>query len=306
MIEAASRLYHLDRWDDIRFVLAVARAGSFYNAGQSLATSQSTVSRRVQFLEKRLGTKIFDRHSHGMRLTTAGNELVARARAMEDAAHAIELHLSGADMRMNGIVRLSAPDGLLTHWLVPALAEFRSTFPGIRVDLMASSKVPCLGTGETDVAICMNHPVGHRVVAMRAADIRFTLFATTGYIKAFGTPKVREELRNHWFVEHTGQLGLEQLESWRNFVSQHQRVACHADTSSSFLAALLSGFGIGLCPDFYRFVQPELVPIAIDTGCSASVWLMSHEETNRSARIRALLNFLKRRFAEHRGLWFSE
>jgi len=98
----------------------------------------------------------------------------------------------------------------------------------------------------------------------------------------------------------------EQLESWRNFVSQHQRVACHADTSSSFLAALLSGFGIGLCPDFYRFVQPELVPIAIDTGCSASVWLMSHEETNRSARIRALLNFLKRRFAEHRGLWFSE
>jgi DNA-binding transcriptional LysR family regulator len=305
MIEPAPRHYHLDSWDDIRFVLAVARAGSFYNAGQSLATSQSTVSRRVQFLEKRLGTKIFDRHSHGMRLTSAGSELVARARAMEDAAHGIERHLSGTDMRMTGVVRLSAPDGLLTHWLVPALAEFRAAFPGIRVDLMSSSKVPSLGTGETDVAICMNYPVGHRIVAMRAADIRFTLFAAPIYIGAFGVPTKRDDLADHWIVEHTGQLALHQLDQWRQFIDSHPRVACHADTSSSFMAALLSGFGIGLCPDFYRIVQPELVPIAVDTGCSASVWLISHQETNRSARIRALLNFLKRRFKEHRGIWFS-
>lgn len=304
MSELAPGHYHLDRWDDIRFVLAVARAGSFLNAGQSLATSQSTVSRRVQFLEKRLGTKIFDRHAHGMRLTSAGSELVARARAMEDAAHGIELHLSGADMRMTGIVRLSAPDGLLTHWLVPALTEFRTAFPGIRIDLMSGSRAPSLGTGEADIAICMNYPVGHRIVTMRAANIRFTLFAAPTYINRFGVPTTLEELADHWIVDHTGQLALEQLEDWRHLVARHQRVACHADSSSGFLAALRSGFGIGLCPDFYRIVEPDLVPIPLDTGCVAGVWLLSHEETNRSARIRAVLSFLKRRFEEQRGVWF--
>jgi DNA-binding transcriptional LysR family regulator len=298
--------YHLDRWDDVRYVLAVARTGSFFSAGQALATSQSTVSRRIQHLEKRLGTKIFDRHSHGMRLTPAGSDLVQRAQSMEDAAFSIERHLSGVDNKMSGLIRISAPDGLLTHWLVPVLKGFRAAHPSIRIDLITGSGPVDLAACQADVAIRMVPPTEQRVVALRSADVGFSLFAAQSYIDAYGAPQSISDLHEHWIVDHTAQLALGQLDAWRRIIGSHQRVACHSDSSSGFIAALHAGYGIGLCPDFYSMVTPELVRLPIDVGCRASVWLLSHEETNRSARVRALLSFIKDAFRKHRGIWFCE
>lgn len=295
--------HHLDRWDDIRYVLAAAKMGSFFSAGQSLATSQSTVSRRIQYLENRLGTKIFERHAQGIRLTPVGTDLVERAQAMADAADGIERYLCGSDSRLGGTVRLTAPDGLLTHWLVPLLHEFRGEYPSVRVDLISGTVDLC--AGEVDIAIRMSAPVEPRVVALKAADVRFTLFAAQSYIDSHGVPASMSQLETHWIVDHTGQLALGQLDPWRQLVKSHLRVACHSDTSSAFMAALRAGFGIGLCPDFYRMVAPDLVPIALDTECWASLWLMSHEETNGNARTRAVLDFLRQRFRRDHGVWFN-
>ena len=81
---------HLGSWDDVQYVLAVAKTGSFIVAAEKLGTNQSTVSRHVQRLERRLGVKLFDRYSHGMRLTPSGAGLIEKARNMEAAANEIE------------------------------------------------------------------------------------------------------------------------------------------------------------------------------------------------------------------------
>src|ERR1035441_457620 len=84
----------LGSWNDLQFVLAVARLGSFLKAARVLETNQSTVARRIQRLEFALGTKIFDRHAHGMELTPPGQVLFDKAVAMENITREVRAHLA--------------------------------------------------------------------------------------------------------------------------------------------------------------------------------------------------------------------
>ena len=80
----------LGDWDDVRFFLAVAKTGSFSAAATQLNTKQTTVGRRIQALERRLGAKLFDRHRHGMEVTPAARGVLVQAESMMSNATAIE------------------------------------------------------------------------------------------------------------------------------------------------------------------------------------------------------------------------
>src|ERR1700743_1939009 len=85
----------LGDWDDVRFFLAVAKTGSFSAAANQLNTKQTTVGRRIQALERRLGAKLFDRHRHGMEVTPAARGVLVQAESMLSHATSIERHLAG-------------------------------------------------------------------------------------------------------------------------------------------------------------------------------------------------------------------
>src|SRR6185437_7725162 len=93
-------------WNDIQCALAVAVAGSFHVAAPQLGVYETTISRRVQTLERELGAKLFVRHAHGMALTPAGESLVEKARAMEDAAKVLRHDIGSFDAKLSGVVRL--------------------------------------------------------------------------------------------------------------------------------------------------------------------------------------------------------
>ena len=83
----------LGDWDDVRFFLAVAKTGSFSAAATQLNTKQTTVGRRIQALERRLGAKLFDRHRHGYQVTAIVGLRVARTLA-GDAGLPSQCHVS--------------------------------------------------------------------------------------------------------------------------------------------------------------------------------------------------------------------
>ena len=117
----------LGDWDDVRFFLAVAKTGSFSAAATQLNTKQTTVGRRIQALERRLGAKLFDRHRHGMEVTPAARGVLVQAESMLSNATSIERHLAGLDREMAGVVRVAATEGLAATWLVPRLGQLRIT-----------------------------------------------------------------------------------------------------------------------------------------------------------------------------------
>src|SRR5258706_15816298 len=102
----------LGDWDDVRFFLAVAKTGSFSAAAAQLSTKQTTVGRRIQALERRLGAKLFDRHRYGMEATPAARGVLEQAEAMMANATAVERHLAGIDDEMSGSGPGAATDGM--------------------------------------------------------------------------------------------------------------------------------------------------------------------------------------------------
>lgn len=296
---------HLESWNDIQYVLAVGRGGSFLAASERLGTNQSTVSRHVQRLEKRLGAKLFDRFAHGMRPTPMGRDLIEKARQMETAAHEIERHLAGADQRMTGTVCIAISDGISTYWLTPAMLDFHRQHPHVCIDLIAGSGPVDLLAREADIAIRLFAPKQERYVASKVGCIRFSLFADRKYIDRFGVPASIEALSSHRIVDHGAYVPIVSLTRWHALLAAHPHIVFRPNTTGSFLAAVRAGYGIGLFPNFYSMVSPDLVRLDLDLEQQAPVWMLAHEETIASARVRAVFDFLSRRFRQDRDAWFS-
>ena len=97
-------------WDDLRTLLAVARGGSLAAAARRLGVNHSTVFRRINALEARLGLRLFERLRSGYLPTAAGSELLESAERIETELLDVERRLAGRDLRLTGAIRLTAPD----------------------------------------------------------------------------------------------------------------------------------------------------------------------------------------------------
>ena len=146
------------------------KTGSFSAAATQLNTKQTTVGRRIQALERRLGAKLFDRHRHGMEVTPAARGVLVQAESMLSNATSIERHLAGLDREMAGVVRVAATEGLAAHWLVPRLTELRRPHPDIVVQVIAGDQVLDLATRQADLAIRFFRPTSNQLVAARSAS----------------------------------------------------------------------------------------------------------------------------------------
>jgi len=111
-------------WDNVRVFLAVARGGQFVAAAKRLKLDHATVSRRIAALEETVGAKLFDRRTTGAKLTGAGERFIGAAEQMESAFLHAQGEISGVDLELSGDVRIGAPDGFSTYYLVGALRDF--------------------------------------------------------------------------------------------------------------------------------------------------------------------------------------
>jgi LysR family transcriptional regulator for metE and metH len=137
-------------------VQAVAETGSLTSAGRQLHLTQSALSHQLLDLEERLGTKLFHRVSRHMRLTPAGERILATARrVLQDLEHAEdEVRLLAAERR--GLVRITVECYTCYHWLPDLMQRFRKKRPGIeiRIDANATHRaIEALREGSVDLAL---------------------------------------------------------------------------------------------------------------------------------------------------------
>jgi DNA-binding transcriptional LysR family regulator len=294
----------LGDWDDVRFFLAVAKTGSFSAAATQLNTKQTTVGRRIQALERRLGAKLFDRHRHGMEVTPAARGVLVQAESMMSNATSIERHLAGLDREMAGVVRIASTEGIAAHWLVPRLSQLRRTHPDIIVQVIAGDQVLDLATRQADLAIRFFRPTSNQLVAARVGQFNMSVFAAPSYIEQFGLPQNLEALREHHIVDHTVLHSLPAMKPWSEVVERAPSVVLRTNSSYAAMEAVTVGYGISVFPDYVSKMS-NLAPAPIDLKIVRDIWLVSHEETNKGARIRTVIDYVRDKFREDEREWFS-
>ena len=293
-------------WSSLKDFLSVAECGSLSEAARRLAVSQPTLTRRMAALEESLGAELFRRGPRGLELTGTGEALLGPAHQMEAGAQAVELAARGRDLSLSGLVRLTTTEGLALAWLAPELARFRERHPRIDVEVIIRNTSLNLLRREADVAIRLGRPQQAELVARRVSEMVLGLYASRAYVAYHGEPGSLAELAEHTAVAFDEAELYTGAGSWleRNLGDAH--VAYRANTLSGQRAAIRAGFGIGGQACFIADGDPELTRVLPEVEIRLEIWLVTHPGLRRSARIRALYDFLAERLAEATPLLTGE
>ena len=126
-------------WDDLKIILAICRSGSLSGAARILDTSHSTVFRQINAIEERFATRFFNRFPNGYEMTEAGEAALHVATKIEEEIHGLSRELQGKDLRLQGKIRLTAPEGICHYLLSPLLTQFYRLHPDIHIELIVTS-----------------------------------------------------------------------------------------------------------------------------------------------------------------------
>jgi len=280
-------------WDDLKYFLAVARCGGLRNAARILKTSPATVGRRVAVLEDRLGARLFDRSQTGYSLTQSGEAVRLRAEEVEEAILSVEREALGRDLRPAGKVRLSTTSDIASLVIGPSLGEFRRTYPEISLEIVASTDIINLSRREADIALRTVRPTQADVVIRHVGWWNLGLFASRAYAAGHGLKPGTTEFSGLEIITWN-----EEVAGWRGgpWFAEHARgatVALAANTRRIHHAACRAGMGIAILPCLMAENDSELICLLPpEKVISVELWLVVHRDLTRTARVRAVIDFL--------------
>ncbi|RZS56665.1 LysR family transcriptional regulator [Sphaerotilus mobilis] len=238
--------------NDVAVFVQVVRFGSFAEASRRLGMPPNTLSRRVQQLEAQLGTRLMQRSTRSLALTSAGQAFHARcADAVDGLVNAGDELLSGT-AEPSGLVRVAAPADFFDLFPMEWLTEFLSAHPRVRVDFVLSDARADLIADRIDVAIRGGPLEDSGFFARKVLDAGVdALVASPAYLSSRGSPGELTELVEHDCLVFANPAG---RTTWHlkgpDGVDAEVQVAGRfsGNTAQALRKAALAGLGIALLP----------------------------------------------------------
>jgi DNA-binding transcriptional LysR family regulator len=275
-------------WEDLRFFVALARAGSLSAAARTLRVSHATVGRRVAALEAVLGQSLFDRRADGFGLTDYGASVMELAVDMDERAHTIARR-AGRGEALSGTVRLTATEALAERLLIPRLATFRRRHPGIALEVLVDSRSLSLAKREADLAIRVARPQAGELFTRRLATMAYGVYgaprgdpsAWVGYDDAFAhLPEAQ------WLARH----------------GRGERVVLRTNSVVAQLAAARAGYGKALLPCWLAAEERGIVAMTPPAALpEREIWLVVHRDLKDVPRVRAVMDAIVTMFDGERA-----
>lgn len=281
---------HLQNWDDLRLIHAIAQSGSLAAAAERLGIDASTVFRRLGQIEARLGAKLFERHRSGYVLTAIGEEFSAIGHGVDARMTALALKLSGQDPSPAGDVRLTTNDTLLVHLLVPIFARLKERHPQIRLDIVLANQALNLSRRDADIAVRATDMPPETLVGRRIASIAWAIYGRHEDWQGRALPADRATA--DW-VALGDNLAHLKVARYVHGAVPPEKVPYRINTVLGLSEAVAAGIGIGPLPCFIADRHEGLVRLAPpEDEFSTGLWLLTHPELRGAPRIRAVLDVL--------------
>jgi DNA-binding transcriptional LysR family regulator len=280
-------------WDDLRLFVAIARTRRLSAAARQLGVRHTTLSRRLEALERSLDGRLFHRTAGGYLLTALGQEVLATAEGMQRAADTIEARARETTGRVSGRVRLALAPEFASHWLAPHLPALRLRHPQIDVQILVGTRQRDLSRGEAELAVQAPRPSQIGLVVTRIGRAAALLYATSSLL---GSRRVRvtdaASLGDLPLLVYTPQLTLLQRARWFQALLASARTVLETNSTHALLAAAKASAGVAVLPRFVARAERGLVPVSAPVS-EVDVWLVTHPEFRRDPKVRAMAEFLK-------------
>lgn len=273
-------------WNDLKYVLTVARHGGLSQAAKILGSSASTVARHVQQLETALGHTLFLRQQSGYLLTDEGKEVLSLITNVEQALLALERRdANSANREVRGFVRLASAELMANYLITPNLPKLYQRHPHLQVDLAVSLKLADLNRREADLALRMTNP-GEKhgeqdYIGISMGKLRFSAYRSK-----------HMENEDHYINWGSDWEHLP-MAQWmkQHFKSQEPRFT--SNSANVQLQAARSGIGVAMLPCFIGDADRDLVKLNLHKNeLSRDIWLVYHRDLKASSRVQAMKDFL--------------
>jgi DNA-binding transcriptional LysR family regulator len=290
-------------WDDLRTVLALARSGGLAGAAAALGVNQSTVFRRVNRLEARLAVRLFDRLQSGYVATADGERLLEAAERMEEEATALDRAITGSDCRLSGLLRVTSSETTASHILTRHLAGFRRQHPGIEIELIVENRVLSLTRREADVALRPTRPSENGLFGRKLSDIAWAIYGSLEYFAAHGRPVEAADLAGHALIGWDEPQTYGAVTRWLAKAAPGNRPAYRSNSLLNQRDAVRAGIGVAALPCFLGDGEAGLVRVIGPVPALVrELWLVTHEDLRRTARVEAFFATMGAAIKEDRPL----
>jgi len=297
-------------WSDYPVFLAVAQAGSLTAAGKKLGMSQPTVGRRIRALEDHFKTTLLKRQDGQLIPTTFGQSMLDHISRMQDEAAAIDRSSATLEDSLSGVVRLSATEGIGTAWLPGVMQRFRAEHPDVLVDIGISFENHNLAQREADIALRWKNPgEQNSLIGRKVADVSFGMFASPEYLALAGTPETLEDLSKHDGVIATimdGKILWIKDPDTDEPIHLPGRITFKSNSIWAFYEGMEQGYGLGMLPVCgFDARSRHLTRVMAEMQHREALYLVAHQDLKRSARIRAVFDYLVEAFRQD-SAFFSQ
>ncbi len=284
-------------WDDMRVFLALQRGGSVRAAAARLNIAQSTVSRRLEGLERRLGARLFHRMPRGLLLTQTGEEIRGHAEAAETTMLEIEREVLGRDAALEGRIVIAMPPPMASHVLMPDLAEFAALHPGIELEFLASYALSDLSAREADIAVRFTARPEEHLIGRRLPDFGAAIYATPEYLENHRL--TGPGANGRWI----GWMDAARMNRWiRKSAFPDCRLHWIMPDIGSQIAACEAGLGLVQFACVFGDARPALVRVPPgDVVAHHPVWVLTHADLKTTERVRVCLRFIADRLQARQG-----
>jgi len=295
-------------WDKLRIFHAVAEAGSFTHAAQTLHLSQSAISRQVSALEQDVGVPLFQRHARGLILTEQGEILYRTAHDVLMKLENVRSRLSESREKPSGHLRVTTTFGMSSGWLVERMPEFLDRYPDVQVQLLLDDEELDLTMRHADCAIRLRQPQQPDLIRRRLFTVHMHVYASTAYTAQNGQPEKLEDLDNHRIISFGNSVpsylsGLNWLETAGRSDRSPRIPALQINNVIAIRRAVLYNLGIAVLPDYIIDEGDGLVRLFPDLTNipSFDTFFCYPDALKNSAKLHAFRDFI---FAKARNWLF--
>jgi DNA-binding transcriptional LysR family regulator len=295
----------MDRLRHYEIFTKAAEAGSFARAALLMRLDPSAVSHAVVQLERELGVALFYRTTRQLRLTSEGEAVFSRARALLQDAHDLENSVRG-QKTLSGVLRVGLHVPISRNILMPRIGEFMRRHPALRIECLVLAQVKDMHASAVDVMISASTPTGVDLVVRKLVTLRFGVYAAPEYLAFAGEPRDPDDLASHACLVHRPPYALKPLDEWE-FVRSGVRKTVKitrglvTDDREGLVAAALAGAGlmrIGLF-DPVLIRSGRLKRILLDWECPGAPSMSAYYRRGSRAtpKVATFLRFIEEAFA---------
>lgn len=293
----------MDQTLDLSFFYLLANKGSLAATARELGVTPPAVSKRLTALEARLGTRLVNRTTRSMSLTSEGELYFSHAARILTQINELEQLVSSSRATPKGLIRVNASLGFGRRYIGPALAAFFAQYPEVEIQLEISDHPLDLATHGFDLGIRFGTLPDAAFHARKIASNRRLLCASPLYLDKYGTPGKLAELQDHnciFIRQNESPYGVWSFNNGgrKENIKVHGALGCNDGEVA--LNWALDGFGILLRAewDIARYVRSGRLRLVLEdqTPTRADVYAVYPQQLHLSARVRCLIDFLIERF----------